>query len=219
MVTRINAKVEKALREAMAHVAHAEADHIETSLGVLDDTERTEAVGLAVMTAGYVIVDVCKSQWPDDGDVRQFAQGLANVGPSARQLYLDAEEIYTYLSRSVLGGLAPEDVIPDEAKATRLAVIVAQRAAVVYSPKEMDWWVYLDQIESAIEVAFALDPTVLPAAVMRAYLPKSESLRTEPHERESRAAISTPVRPGRTLSSVACTRCTARSNPRQSTQC
>jgi hypothetical protein len=172
MTTRINAKVEKALRAAMAHVAHAEADQIEPSLAVLDKGERTEAVGLAVMVAGYVVVDACGTQWPTDASTRRIAGDLATTGSTARRLQLDAEEINTYLSRSVLGGLAPEDVIPDEAKATRLAVTVAQRSAVVYSPKEMDWWVYLDQIESAIEIAWALDATVLPAALMRAYLPK-----------------------------------------------
>jgi hypothetical protein len=175
MTARINAKVEKALREAMAHVAHAEADQIELPLAMLDDAERTEALGLAVMIAGYVVVDVCESQWPDDASTRRIAQGLASVGTAARQLQLDAEDIYVYLSRSVLGGLAPEDVISD-GTAIRTAVTVAQRAAVVYSPKEMDWWGYLDQIESAIEVTWALDATVLPAAVMRAYLPRGESL-------------------------------------------
>jgi len=173
MVTRINAKVEKALRDAMGHVAHAEADQIEPSVAVLNETERTEAVGLAVMVTGYVVVDACGRQWPTDASVRRIAKDLATTGASARRLQLDAEEIYLYLSRSVLGGLAPEDVIPDELQATRLAVTVAQRATVVYSPKEMDWWVYLDQIESAIEVTWALDATILPAAVLRAYLPKT----------------------------------------------
>jgi len=177
MITRINAKVEKALRSAMAHVAHAEADQIEPSLAILDQAERTEALGLAVMVAGYVMVDACGIHWPDDdASVRQIAEDLATSGTTARRLQLDAQEIYNYLTRSVLGGLAPEDVIPDEAQATRMAVIVAQRAAVGYSPKEMDWWVYLDQIESAIEVAWALDASVLPAVIMRAYLPKTESL-------------------------------------------
>jgi hypothetical protein len=176
MTTRINAKVEKALRGAMAHVAHAEADQIEPSLAVLDQGERTEALGLAMMVAGYVIVDACGTQWPDDANVRQFAEDLATTGTTARRLQLDAQEIYTYLSRSVLGGLAPEEVIPDAAEATRLAVIVAQRAVVGYSPKEMDWWAYLDQIETAIEVTWVLDASVLPAAVMRAYLPKAKSL-------------------------------------------
>jgi hypothetical protein len=176
MATRINAKVEKALRDAMAHAAHAEADQIEPSLAVLDQAERTEAIGLAIMVAGYVVVDACGSHWPDDASVRKIAHGLATVGTTARRLQLDADEIYLYLSRSVLGGLAPDDVITDEAVATRLAVIVAAQATAVYSPKEMDWWVYLDQIESAIEVTWALDASVIPATVMRAYLPKAKSL-------------------------------------------
>jgi hypothetical protein len=172
MTTRITARVEKALRAAMAHVAHAEADQIEPALAVLDEAERTEALGLAIMIAGYVVVDACGTQWPTDASTRRIAEDLAATGSSARRLHLDAEEIYMYLSRSVVGGLAPEEVIPDKARATRLAVIVAEQATVVFSPKEMDWWVYLDQIESAIETAMALDAAVLPAAVMRAYLPK-----------------------------------------------
>ena len=172
MIARISVKAEKALRQAMAHVAHVEADQIEPSLAVLDDAERAEALGLAIMVAGYVVIDACGTQWPTDASVRRIAGDLATTGSTARQLQLDAEEIYVYLSRSVLGGLAPGDVIADEARAMGLAVTVAQRSTVVYSPKEMDWWVYLDQIESAIEVAWALDATVLPATVMRAYLPK-----------------------------------------------
>ena len=171
MVTRINAKVEKALRDAMGHVAHAEVDQIEPSLAVLDDAERTEAIGLAVMIAGYATIDACGAQWPTDRSLRRIAEDLATTGTTARRLQLDVEAVYRYLSQSVLGGLAPGDATSDEA--THLAVIVAQRAVVGYSPKEMDWWVYLDQIESAIEVTWALDATILPAAVLRAYLPKT----------------------------------------------
>ncbi|MBV9448917.1 MAG: hypothetical protein JO345_23770 [Streptosporangiaceae bacterium] len=84
-----------------------------------------------------------------------------------------SDAIYAYLSRAVLEARAPEDVISDGASAARLAIIVAQRATVVYRPdKDKGWWDYLDLIETAIEVASALDASVLPAAVMRAYLPK-----------------------------------------------
>jgi hypothetical protein len=68
-----------------------------------------------------------------------------------------------------------EDVIPNEPMFTRLPVIVAQRAAVVYSPENLDTWDYLDRIESAFEIASALDASVLSAAVMRAYLPQPEA--------------------------------------------
>lgn len=175
MITRINAKAEKALREAMDNVAHAEADRIEAPLAKLDETERTEALGLAVMIVGYVIVDACGTQWPDDANVRQFAESVATGGTTAKRLQLDTGQIYAFLSRVVLGAGSIEDVIPDEPMFTRIPVIVAQRAIVGFSPKEMGIWDYLDQIESAIEVAWALDATVLPATVMRAYLPKTES--------------------------------------------
>jgi hypothetical protein len=173
VITRINAKVEKALRTAMGHVAHAEPDQIEPDLGVLDDDERLEAIALSMAVACYVVIDVCRNRWPSDASLRQVAEGLATTGTTARELQLDAGEIYTYLAGTVFGGRHLEDVILGEA--TRLPVIVAERATVVYSPKEMDWWVYLDQIEAALEAASALDATVVPAVVMRAYLPAPEA--------------------------------------------
>lgn len=175
MIVRINAKVEKALREAMGHVAHAEADQIEPALATLDEGERTEALRLALLVACYVMIDACDSQWPVQASVRRVAGALATTGTAAKKLHLDAEEIYAYLSRVVLGPERLEDVVPNEPMFTRLPVIVAQRAAVVYHPKDLDTWDYLDRIESAIEIASALDAQVLPAAVMRAYLSRPEA--------------------------------------------
>ena len=177
MTARVNPKVERAMRDAMGHAAHAEVGKIEPALAVLHDRERTQALALSMAVACYVTVDACGGQWPDDGDLRQIAHDLATTGESARQMQLDASEIHAYLSRVVLGPELVEDVIPDDSRAARIAIIVAQRAAVVYSPKGMDTWSYLDQIESALEVASTLDATVLPAAVMRAYLPKAAEAR------------------------------------------
>lgn len=169
MSTRINAKVERALREAMGHVAHAEVDQIEPSLAVLDEHELFEALGLAAAITCYVALDVSKGRWPNDASVRRMAADLAATGSTAERLHLDAEEIYAYLSRTVFGMESIGDVIPDGGKATNLMVIVAQRAAVVYSPKEMSTWDYLDVVEEAIDIASELNPAVIPAAVMRAY--------------------------------------------------
>jgi hypothetical protein len=168
----VNVRTERALRDAMGHVAHAEADQIESAIAALEDAERAEALALAVMVACYVAVDACGAEWPDDANIRQFAHGLATVGTTAERLHLNENEIYAYLSRTVFGPEPLENVIPEEPELTRVPVIVAQRATVVYRPKDKHWWEYLDQVESAIEIASALDATVLPAAVMRAYLPK-----------------------------------------------
>jgi len=177
MTERINAKAEAALRDAMGHVAHAEPDQIESALSALDDAERSQVLALSIMAACYVVVDACGVQWPDDANLRQVAGALSTAGDSARQIGLVAAEIFEYLSRTVFGRESLADVFPDEPMYTRMPIIVAQRAAVVYRPKGKHWWEYLDQIESALEIASALDAAVLPAAVMRAYLPKPAEAR------------------------------------------
>ncbi len=168
----INAKVEEALREALDSVAHVEADQITAPLAVLNEEERVEALGLAVMITGYVAVDACGSQWPAPASVRRIAGALATKGSAAKRLRLDAEEIYAYLSRVVLGPERIYAVIPDEPQFTRLPVIVALQALAVYCPEELEIWDYLERIESAIEVTWSLDAAVLPAAVMIAYVPR-----------------------------------------------
>jgi hypothetical protein len=175
VIARINAKVERALREALISVARIEEDQITAPLAVLDDKERAEALGLAIIITSYVAVDACGSQWPIQTSVRRIAGALATKGTMAKRLHLDAEEIHAYLSRVVLGPERMEDVIPDEPQFTRLPIIVTEQALAVYCPKEMEIWEYLDRIESAIEIASAMDASVLPAAVMRAYLPKPEA--------------------------------------------
>jgi hypothetical protein len=172
MTTRINAKAEKALREAIGSLPNSADNQIPASLAVLNQRDRTEAISLAIMVTCYVLVDACGTQWPAEASVKRIATTLAAGTTTAERLHLDAGEIYTYLSRAVFGPERLEDVIPDESAFTRLPVIVAGEALAVYSPKDLGMWDYLDRIESAIEVASALDSTVLPAAVMRAYLPK-----------------------------------------------
>lgn len=175
MIARFNAKPETALREAIGSVPHVDADQITAPLAALDERERAEALGLAAFITCYVMVDVCGNTWPKNSTVRRIADALATRGTIAKRLRLDAEEIYAYLSRTVLGPERLEDVIPDEPQFTRLPVVVAGQALAVYSPKEMGMWDYLDRVESAIEVASDLDAAVLPAAVMLAYLPKPEA--------------------------------------------
>lgn len=175
MIDRINAKVDRALREALDSVPHAEKEQIAVSLAALGNEERTPVLALAGIVASYVAVDVCGSTWPQDSSLRRIAEDLASTGTTAQRLHLDAGEIYAYLSRIVFGPESLEAVIPNEPDFTRLPVIVAQRALAVYHPKGLDVWDYLDRIESAIEVASALDAAVLPAAVMRAYMPEPDA--------------------------------------------
>lgn len=171
----IDVKAERALRVALSSVARGQTDQIEAALAGLDDRERAEALALVIRITRYVSVDACGSTWPTDTSVRRIAKSLATVGTLAKRLQLSEDEIYTYLARVVLGSKRLEDVIPDKPQRTRLPVIVTERALAVLSPKELGLREYLDRIESAIESASALDETVLAAAVMRAYMPRSEA--------------------------------------------
>lgn len=170
MTTQINAKTEKALREALHSVTLIGDDQIPPSLAALDDDQRTAAVGLALIITGYIMIDACGSQWPTQASVQRIARTLATKSTNAERLHLDPEKIYAYLSRTVLGPEQLEDVVPDEPEFTRLPMVVAGEALAVFGPKEMDIWDYLDRIETGIERASMLDAIVLPAAVMRAYL-------------------------------------------------
>jgi hypothetical protein len=170
MIARINNKPERALREAITSVLRSEVELIPPSLAALDDEDRTEALTLASIFICYIVVDACGNLWPSKANARRIAEDLATTGAHAERVHLDPELIYAYLWRTVLGPERLEDVVPDEPTFTWLPVHVLAQALAVYSPKEMDIWDYLDRIESAIEVASALDASVLPAAVMRAYL-------------------------------------------------
>ena len=77
MTARINAKVEKALREAIDSVANSEEDQTPPSLAALDDRERAEALGLAIIITCYVMVDACGTQWPVQASVRRIASGCS----------------------------------------------------------------------------------------------------------------------------------------------
>jgi hypothetical protein len=172
----INAKAETALREAISAVSRLEVDQVEPELGELDEMELAEALGLAVFITGYVAVDAVGTAWPTRESVRGIAEDLTRVGTVTKTLQLDPERIYQYLSRVVLG---PEPLIdfisPEDPEYARFPVIVAHQATGVYCPKEIGIWDYMDQIESAIEAAWAFQPEVFPAAVLRAYLPSSKS--------------------------------------------
>jgi hypothetical protein len=175
VIARINDKADNALRNALTGAAAAEPDQIDAHFALLNDAERTDVLTLANLVTCYVMIDACGAQWPVPSSVRRIAEGLATTGTLPKRLHLNAEEIHAYLSRVVVGPERLQDVIPDEPAFTRLPVIVTLHALAVYSPKEMEVWDYLDRVESAIEIALALEAVVLPAAVMRAYMPKPKA--------------------------------------------
>lgn len=170
MDVSINAKVEKALREALHDLARIDAGQAPASLAALDEQGRTEVGGLALTVTAYIVIDVCGAQWPTQSSVERIARTLATKTTTAKRLRLDPEKVHAYLSRTVFGRERLEDVLPDEPESALLPVIVAGEALAVYAPKGMGMWDYLDQVEAGIEEASALEARALPGAVMRAYM-------------------------------------------------
>jgi hypothetical protein len=175
-MTTINAEAETALREALAAVSRLELDQIEPALDVLDERELAEALGLAILITGYVAVDACGTEWPTQHSIQRIADALTRVGTITKQLQLDSGKIYQFLSRVVLGSETLDEFFkPEDPDLVRFPIIVAHQVTGVYCPREIGIWDYMDQIESGIEAAWALQSTVLPAAVLRSYLPSSKS--------------------------------------------
>lgn len=170
MTAKINPKAENVLRASIHELTRIESDQIPPSLAALDEKDRTEVGGLAVIISAYVLIDACGNQWPVRSSVQKIAKTLATKSSDARRMQLAPEKIEAYLSRTVFGRDRLEDVIPDEPEFTRLPIIVAGEALAVYSKGYSSMWDYLDRIEAGIEAASTLDEMVLPAAVMRAYM-------------------------------------------------
>lgn len=164
------------MRKALAAVAGAEIDQIDPALGALDERERGEALGVAVLVTGYVAVDSCGTDWPTQHSIRRIAEDLAATGTVSRKLRLDPERIAGYLSRVVLGReFLDEFFEPGDPDFVRFPVIVANRATGVNCPRDIEIWDYMDQIESAIEAAGRLQAAGLTAAALRSNLPSSKS--------------------------------------------
>lgn len=174
MNARIDAKIEKSLREALHEAVRIGKDEVPPTLAALDEQERTAVGALALTVTAYVLVAACGSQWPLQGSLEKIAETLATKSRKAREEELDPNQIYAYLSRIVFGRERLEDVIPDEPAYTRLPIVVAMEAIAAYAPEEMDIWDYLDVVEAGIEEAEALNERALPAAIMRAYMKPAE---------------------------------------------
>jgi hypothetical protein len=172
----LNAKAKTALQRALSAVSRLEVEQIEPELEVLDDAELAKALGIAIAITGYVAVDAVGTEWPTRHSMRRIADALTRVGTVSKTLRLDPEKVYQYLSRVVLGPEPLHEFFgPGDPDFERFPVIIANRATGVYCPDELEIWEYVDQIESAIEAAWAFKPEVFPAAVLRAYLPSSKS--------------------------------------------
>ncbi|HXL94789.1 MAG TPA: hypothetical protein VN969_38165 [Streptosporangiaceae bacterium] len=171
---QIDPAIEKALRSMFGHVLRGELEEIPQAISSFpDDRHFREALALCAATSGYVAIQACGNTWPADVALRRIAEKVERAARSVRKFTLAASDVYDYLARSVLGRERTDQVFTSSEDVVNLPILITASMLLTFRPSEQHWWQYLDQIEAAIEVAWALDTSVLPAAVFRAHMPKA----------------------------------------------
>jgi len=155
----VDPKVEEPTRDMLGHAIRGELQDLSTLVHAIGNETYTKAVGLCLLAAAYIAVDV-SGRWPTDSDVRQIAE---NTAGQETRLDLDADEIYDYLSKSALGFRPLPEALGSDAAAATLPVLITGSMLFTFRPKDQQWWDYLDQIWSAYESSDKLASSALPA--------------------------------------------------------
>jgi hypothetical protein len=159
----IDPRIEQPTRKMLGHAMRHELDGLAEVIRAEGNDVLIGSLPLCLLASAYIAVDV-SDRWPTDADLREIAKHAAE---SVTQLDITKEEIYEYLSRVALGPEKLDDVFSVEGIAT-VPLFATANLLLTFSPRDKDWWEYLDQIWDAIETAERTSLTVLPALMLRA---------------------------------------------------
>jgi len=165
-IPRISADVEKPFRKALGHALRNELDEMREGLLRLNDEQIASCLNLCALVAGYVAIDVCGRQWPDEDNLHGIAEETTTSN-NARAFGLKAEDSYAYVKRVALRGEQLDTVLSPIEDAATLSFVITGHLLVAFSRAEEDWWEYLNRIEEATEAALATDLDLLPALMLR----------------------------------------------------
>lgn len=168
---KIDRAVEGRTRNMLGHAMRGEVEQIPPILQELGEERWRQGLNLCISIAGYIAIDVCRSQWPEDAFVRRLAEKTVQAED---ELNLDVSTVYEFLTRSALGFEPPSRVFTDPAEAAVAPILITASLLLTFTPKDKDQWVWLDEIESAIETAAELKPSVYPAVVLRSQMPSQD---------------------------------------------
>jgi hypothetical protein len=91
-------RTEGPTREMLGHAVRGETQGLSALIESLGDERYRQALGLCLIAAAYIAVDVAR-RWPADPDVREFARLVSGRGT---EIPLDPEDVYDYLSGAAL---------------------------------------------------------------------------------------------------------------------
>jgi hypothetical protein len=165
-IPRISADIEKPFRDAVGHALRNEFKEMREGLLRLTDEQIASCLNLCAFVAGYVAIDVCGRQWPDEDNLRRLGEA-ATESDNARAFGLKAEDTYAYVKRVALRGEPLNTVLSPIEDAATLSFVITGHLLVAFSTAHAHWWEYLNKIEEAMEAALATDLDLLPALMLR----------------------------------------------------
>ena len=165
-IPRISADIEKPFRDAVGHALRNELEEMREGLLRLTDGQIASCLNLCAFVSGYVAIDVCGRQWPDEDNLRRLGQATTTSN-NARAFGLRAEDSYAYVKRVALRGEPLDTVLSPVEDAATLSFVITGHLLVAFSTEDQHWWEYLNRIEEAMEAALATDLDLLPALMLR----------------------------------------------------
>jgi len=165
-IPRISTDIEKPFRDALGHAIRNEIDEMHEGLLRLNDEQIASCLSLCAFVSGYVAIDVCGRQWPDEDNLRRLGEATTKSN-NARAFGLKAQDSYAYVKRTALRGEPLNTVLSPPDDAATLSFVITGRLLVVFRPADQHWWEYLNKIEEVMEVAMAADLDLLPALMLR----------------------------------------------------
>jgi hypothetical protein len=165
-IPRISPDIEKPFRKALGHGIRNEHEEMWQVLRGLTQEQFAYCLSLCVHVTGYVAIDVCGRQWPNEANIHVIAKA-ATKSTFAREFGLKEEDSYAFVKRIALGFEPLDSVFPSPEDATTLSFVITGHLLAVFGPGDEEWWEYLNKIEEAYEVAKATDLGLLPALMLR----------------------------------------------------
>ena|SRR5712691_5412408 len=165
-IEQIPRSFEKPFRDALGHAIKNEIAEMADGLVKLSDDQAAFCVGMCATVAGFVAIDVCGRQWPDEDNLRGIAERVTQ-GSNARSFGLKAADSYAYIKRAALGFEPVDAVFPAPNDRAYLPFVITSHLLGAFCPSEMKWWEYLDLIEATFEVTARMDLALLPSLMLR----------------------------------------------------
>jgi len=165
-INRISPDIEKPFRKALGHAIRNEFEEMRQVLLRLSEEQIAYCLSLCVHVSGYVAIDVCGRQWPDEDNLRRLAQATTKTS-YAQAFGLKAEDSYAFVKRVALGFEPLDKVFPSPEDAATLSFVITGHLLGVFHLADEEWWEFLNRIEEAHEAAQATDLDLLPALMLR----------------------------------------------------